>query len=170
MTTPLPDSVSATLRSDPTAALAAAFVIAGAHAELFSWVARMVCDATSEAQPQPMPKPSGPHGAKPPPPVTPKPNGSTARLALGNGAEAARPFAPAAQRHPAAIQAAEAEARIAELVRDRPGLRTSEIAKETRAKVNTTVERLKRMAAKGLIERQDPSAGWRASATKGPPA
>ena len=157
MTTPLPDSVSATLRSDPTAALAAAFVIAGAHAELFSWVARMVCAATSEASTRAQPQ------------LKPKPNGSAAHLPLSNGADAARPFAPAAPRHPAAIQAAEAEARIAELVRDRPGLRTSEIAKETSAKVNTTVERLKRMTAKGLIERQDASAGWRASATTGAP-
>jgi hypothetical protein len=109
MTTPLPDSVSATLRSDPIAALGALMVIASAHAELFSWAARMVCDATStgastnvqpeastNAQPQPRAKGNGvePHGAKPPgtrkastPPTSaqdaqPKPNGSAAHLAL----------------------------------------------------------------------------------------
>ena len=58
MPSPLPDSVSATLRSDPTAALGALMVIAGAHAELFSWAARMVCDATSAARVEPQPKPS----------------------------------------------------------------------------------------------------------------
>ena len=64
MPTPLPDSVSATLRSDPTAALGALMVIAGAHAELFSWAARMVCDATPAARAstnaQPQPKASEP--------------------------------------------------------------------------------------------------------------
>ena len=67
MPTPLPDSVSATLRSDSTAALAALMVIAGAHAELFSWAARMVCDAT-------------PARVEPPPPKRRKGRRSPARL------------------------------------------------------------------------------------------
>jgi len=98
MPSPLPDSVSATLRSDPTAALGALMVIAGAHAELFSWAARMVCDATPAARAstnaQPQPKPTEPPGVKAPAvrkastPSTsaqdaqPKPNGSAAHLAL----------------------------------------------------------------------------------------
>ena len=94
MTTPLPDSVSATLRSDPTAALGALMVIASAHAELLSWVARIVCDATSAARIEPQPKPSEPHGVEPPAvrkastPSTsaqnaqPQSNGSAAHLAL----------------------------------------------------------------------------------------
>ena len=94
MTTPLPDSVSATLRTDPTAALAALMVITGAHAELFSWVARIVCDAppaaraSTKAQPeastnaQPQPKPGEPRGAKSPVVRKPKSNGSAAHLAL----------------------------------------------------------------------------------------
>ena len=78
MTTPLPDNVSATLRSDPTAALGALMVIASAHAELFSWAARMVCDASSE----PQPKPSEPHGVKAPAVRKPKSNATAAYLAL----------------------------------------------------------------------------------------
>ena len=58
MPTPLPDSVSATLRSDSTAALAALMVIAGAHAELFSWASRMVCGATPARVEPPPPKPA----------------------------------------------------------------------------------------------------------------
>jgi hypothetical protein len=56
MPTPLSDNVSATLRADPTAALGALMVIAGAHAELFAWAARTVCAA-------------GPAGVEPPPRV-----------------------------------------------------------------------------------------------------
>ena len=60
MTTPLPDSVSAALRSDPTAALGALMVIAGAHAELFAWAARTVCDAApAGAEPPPRAKRNG---------------------------------------------------------------------------------------------------------------
>jgi hypothetical protein len=76
MSTPIPDNVSATLRSDPTAALGALMVIARAHAELFSWVARMVCDATSAARIEPQPKPNEPHGVRPPAPRKPKSNGT----------------------------------------------------------------------------------------------
>jgi hypothetical protein len=78
--------------------LGALMVIAGAHAELFSWAARMVCDAMPAARAstnaQPQPKVSEPHGVKAPAvrkastPSTsardaqPKPNGTAAHLAL----------------------------------------------------------------------------------------
>jgi hypothetical protein len=81
MPNPIPDSVSATLRSDPTAALGALMVIASAHAELFSWVARIVCDVTSAARIEPQPKPNEPHGVKAPAVRKPKPNGTAAHLA-----------------------------------------------------------------------------------------
>jgi hypothetical protein len=48
MSTPIPDAFAATLRTDATAALGALMVIAHAHAELFSWAARM---ASTNAQP-----------------------------------------------------------------------------------------------------------------------
>ena len=39
---PLSDGVSAVLRSDATAALAALMVIANAHKEVWAWAARMI--------------------------------------------------------------------------------------------------------------------------------
>jgi hypothetical protein len=87
MPTPIPDSVSATLRSDPTAALGALMVIASAHAELFSWAARMICVA-APARIEPPPKPNEPQGAKAPGArkastnAQPKSNGTAAHLAL----------------------------------------------------------------------------------------
>jgi hypothetical protein len=82
MSTPIPDNVSATLRSDPTAALGALMVIASAHTELFSWVARIVCDVTSAARIEPQPKPNEPYGVRPPAPRKPKSKGTAAHLAL----------------------------------------------------------------------------------------
>jgi hypothetical protein len=43
---------------------------------------------------------------------------------------------------------------------------TNEIAKATAAQGSTADERLKRLQAKGLIERDDASAGWRARADR----
>jgi hypothetical protein len=89
MPTPFPDSVSATLRSNPTAALAALMVIAGAHAELFSWAARMIwasARASTNAQREPPPRAKGngvePHRARRPAARKPKSNGVAAHLAL----------------------------------------------------------------------------------------
>ena len=48
-TPPLSDHIADQLRGDPTSALAALFVIAKVHRELFSWVARTICgDGSTE--------------------------------------------------------------------------------------------------------------------------
>ena len=65
--------------------------------------------------------------------------------------------------HPNALKAADAEAKIIEVLRSTPGLRTTQIAKQTHCKVNTTTQRLQRMKDRGVIERLDDS-GWTASA------
>jgi hypothetical protein len=88
-------------------------------------------------------------------------------VANGAAGEAARPTQPArssgGSQHPNALKAVEAEALIIERLRDRPGMGTAELARATDSKVNTTTERLKRMKAKGLIERQDGrEGGWTA--------
>ena len=81
------------------------------------------------------------------------------RRAILNGAEAAvRPPQPSRTQ-----AAAEAEQDIVDLLRDRPGLKSAEIAKATKARTSTTGERLKRLTAKGLIGREDAGAGWRAA-------
>ena len=82
-----------------------------------------------------------------------------------NPTPAKRPGAKGPQSsHPKALRAAEVEETILELLRSSPGLRTAAIAKATAAQRSTTDERLKRLQAKGLIERDDASAGWRAPA------
>ena len=62
------------------------------------------------------------------------------------------------------VAAAQVEQTIIGLLRSSPGLRTAANAKATAAQRSTTDERLKRLQAKGLIERDDASAGWRAPA------
>ena len=49
---------------------------------------------------------------------------------------------------------------ILKLLQSSPGMRTAAIARPTSAQRSTTDERLKRLQAKGLIERDDASAGW----------
>jgi hypothetical protein len=67
--------------------------------------------------------------------------------------------------HPNAQAAAQEEARIIELIKSQPGLRSAEIARQTNAKANTTVQRLQRMESRGLIVRLDgKDSGWTASA------
>jgi predicted Rossmann fold nucleotide-binding protein DprA/Smf involved in DNA uptake len=96
--------------------------------------------------------------------------GEIARAVLNGAGETQNvPFVHAQRRgesaslHPNAQAAAKAEARILELLKARP-MRTGEIATATEAKINTVTERLKRMKAKGLVERDTASAGWAASA------
>jgi DNA-binding IclR family transcriptional regulator len=66
--------------------------------------------------------------------------------------------------HPKALRAAKVEETILGLLRSSPGLRTAAIAKATAAQRSTTDERLKRLQAKGLVERDDAGVGWRAPA------
>ncbi len=68
----------------------------------------------------------------------------------------------AAISHPKALRAAQVEETILKLLQSSPGMRTAAIAKATAAERSTTDERLKRLQAKGLVERDD--AGWRAPA------
>jgi hypothetical protein len=66
-------------------------------------------------------------------------------------------------REAAMAAAKEAEQAIVELIKAQP-LRTAEIARATGAKVNSTTERLKRLAAKNLVQRDD-SGAWAATGT-----
>ena len=66
--------------------------------------------------------------------------------------------------HPKTLPTAEVENTILKLLQSSPGLRTAAIARATAAQRSTTDERLKRLQAKGLIERDDASVGWRAPA------
>jgi predicted Rossmann fold nucleotide-binding protein DprA/Smf involved in DNA uptake len=80
-----------------------------------------------------------------------------------NPTPAKRPGAKRPQsRHPKALRAAQVEETILELLQSSPGIRTAAIAKATAAQRSTTDERLKRLQAKGLVERDD--VGWRTPA------
>jgi hypothetical protein len=65
--------------------------------------------------------------------------------------------------HPKAIAAARVDQEIVGLLKTKPGLKTGEIAKATSSKVSTTVERLRRMTARGLAQR-DGDGAYTASA------
>ena len=90
------------------------------------------------------------------------------RAVMNGGADPPKaPFArparsPGGSQHPAAIKAAEAEQTIMVLLKDRPGMRTSEIARKTSSKTTAVNPRLQRLRSKGLIER-DEANGWAAS-------
>jgi hypothetical protein len=70
----------------------------------------------------------------------------------------------AAVKPPEGASAAQVEETILKLLQSSPGNGTAAIAKVMAAQRSTTDERLKRLQAKGLIERDDASAGWRAPA------
>jgi DNA invertase Pin-like site-specific DNA recombinase len=83
------------------------------------------------------------------------------RIVLLNGAagDDRRPPPPPRSKRPGppinqvrAATAAEAEAQIVALLKDRPGLKTSEIVKATGAKGSTVSERLRRLKEKGEVE------------------
>jgi hypothetical protein len=85
----------------------------------------------------------------------------------GGGNEPARPTSPARQAsggHPNAKVAQQAEAKIIEVLRSSPGLKTTEIAKAMDSKLNTTTQRLSRMRDRGEIIRSDDGNGWQAAA------
>jgi hypothetical protein len=67
MSTPLPDAVSALLRTSATAAMGALMLISVSHRELFSWAARML-------------------GADEPAKIEPRPNGKAKQVRKRNGA------------------------------------------------------------------------------------
>jgi hypothetical protein len=75
---------------------------------------------------------------------------------------AKRPGAKGPQpSHPNAIAAQEAERKIVELLQATPGLKTSQLAKATSSKTNTTTERLRRLKARNLIMPAE-GGGWAA--------
>jgi hypothetical protein len=88
-------------------------------------------------------------------------------LTNGGGEPPKIPFSrPARQasggRHPKAVEAAKAEEAIVDLLRTKPGLKTSELAKSSGAKKSTVAERLRRLRARGQVTGGGDS-GWTAA-------
>jgi hypothetical protein len=65
--------------------------------------------------------------------------------------------------HPNAVAAAKAEEAIIELLREQPGLKSTQIAKETKSKASTVTKRLKRLKARGQVAGGGDD-GWQAVA------
>jgi DNA invertase Pin-like site-specific DNA recombinase len=89
-------------------------------------------------------------------------------LRNGAGGEPVRPTQPARvsggseSRHPNAKAGRQAEARILELLKERP-MRTAEIATATGSGSTTVIQRLNRMKSRGEVQGGG-NAGWQAAA------
>ena len=81
------------------------------------------------------------------------------RLLMNGAGEPARhPMGARLKPGANALQAREAEGEIVELLKGRPGLRTSEIARATSAKAVTVQDRLRRLKKRGEV--QGEGGGW----------
>jgi DNA-directed RNA polymerase specialized sigma24 family protein len=86
-----------------------------------------------------------------------KPEAPFSRPARPSGGKSTK--AQAQARHPNALKAQKVDQEIVAMLRDRPGLKTMEIAKAMDSKTSTTVERLRRLTARGQVQR-DEQGGW----------
>ena len=128
-TPPLSDHIADQLRGDPTSALAALFVIANVHREIFSWVARTICgDGSMEPRP--------------------RANGAARRRGRkGNGAahKSTARVAPSSGRE-------EADRRLLEAMQLSPGATIGELAAAIERSRTTAVTSLHRLRDAGLVE------------------
>jgi len=133
MPDPLPSDVVDRLKSDPTAALAAALIVAQAFPSLAAWATRSFgarVGSTRGEAPKPAPKPS----------------------AKGNGAgHAPRPKGANGRKDPRGTAAKHDEALLA-LMRANPGASTTELIKLNRRPCNSTAVSLDRLEKAGLVE------------------
>jgi hypothetical protein len=129
MSDPLPSDVVVRLKSDPTAALAAALILAGSFPDLVSWVRAF-------------------GGSRPSPPTLPKANGKPPTPARANGAGGP---VVANGGGPAAAAAKHDQALLA-LMRANPGASVTEIIRINRRPRNSTMASLERLEKAGLVE------------------
>jgi hypothetical protein len=138
MTDPLPSDVVARLKSDPTAALAAALILAGSFPDLVSWAVRVF----------------GGHGpfartgiSRRPLDERPK-DGAANHAVRSNGVEGAR----AKGRHSPREAAAEHDQGLLALLRANPAANVTEIIRMNGRPRNSTVASLERLEKAGLVE------------------
>ena len=139
MPDPLPCDVVARLKSDPTAALAAALILAGAFPDLVLWAVRVFNgkeDAANSA-----PKANGAGGSNGVAKADgPRPAGRIRGADRGEGRHTSR---EAAAKHDQALLA---------LMRANPGASVTEIIRMNRRPRNSTALSLDRLEKAGLIE------------------
>jgi Sugar-specific transcriptional regulator TrmB len=143
MPDPLPSDVVATLKTDPTAALAAALILAGSFPDLVSWAMRALGgqrpkDCAANAEPKA-------NGAL-------KANGAGAtsrhggdRLQIGPRAKGSHNPRESAAKHDEALLA---------LMRANPGARSTEIIRMSGRPRNSATLSLERLEKAGLVEHQ----------------
>ena len=135
MPDPLSSDVVARLKSDPTAALAAALILAGSFPDLVAWAVRVFSGKSGGANGSPKANGSGGsngHGAK----KGAHPPGPQARGGHNNSREAAA-------KHDQALLA---------LMRANPGASATEIIRMNGRPRNSTVLSLERLEKAGLVE------------------
>jgi len=139
MPDPLPSDVVARLRSDPTAALAAALILAGSFPDLISWAVR-VFDPRD-------PKPGGSDGEL-------KVNGAGVSdgVAKGNGANGPKKGVRTKGRHNPREAAAKHDQALLALMRANPRATVTELIRMNGRPRNSTVLSLDRLEKAGLVE------------------
>ena len=138
MPDPLPSDVVLRLKSDPTAALAAALILAGSFPDLVAWAVRVFSG-----------KSGGANGS-------PKANGAGESHGVARRDKvkmAARPPGPEARRrdNPSEAAAKHDQALLA-LMRAHPGATATEIIRMNGRPRNSTVLSLERLETAGLVE------------------
>ena len=108
---------------------------------------------------------NGGGGASPKAPFTPA--GRPGRTGSLGGKSQSQPLELQSQpnQHPNAIRGAEVETQILAMLKERPH-RMAEISSTMKSRQSTTSERLRRMRAKGLVERR--GEGWAIVASAAP--
>jgi hypothetical protein len=126
MPDPLPSDVVATLKTDPTAALAAALILAGSFPDLVSWAVRVFSGQSDAANCELKP--------------TASPRATGQRRARAKGRQTSR---EAAAKHDQALLA---------LMRANPDASVTEIIRMNGRPRNSTVLSLERLENAGLVE------------------
>ena len=146
MPQPLPDTVVATLRTDPCAALAAIMIISNAHAELLAWAQRAIsgCPPPSAVGGKEGAKANGAGGSNGVA-ESDGASGPAPRIKSGGGGRAKG-------RHTSREAAAKHDQALLALMRANPGASVTEIIRMNRRPRNSTVLSLDRLEKAGLIE------------------
>jgi hypothetical protein len=133
MPDPLPSDVVARLKSDPTAALAAALILAGSFPDLVSWAMRVLSGKDGAANGEP------------------KTDGAS-RSNGGAKSDAARKGVRAKSGHSSREDAAKHDQALLVLMRAHPDAKVTEIIRRNGRPRNSTVLSLERLQKAGLVE------------------
>lgn len=135
---PLPDDVVVRLRSDPTAALAAALIVAGAFPDILSWAARTTCGSSNRG---PRDDSGGNSGGGP---ETERSNGE-------GGAGTGRSNDTSGKRSKSSQGPTRVQEHLLALMRANPGATVARLAELSRRSQPAIAMCLKRLKEAGLV-------------------